>query len=77
MREARLEKGLTLKQLGEKLGVSESYCSAIESGVRQKKMDLALAMKLSQVLKVPIKRILHEEAKLRLAQDEDNTESVR
>lgn len=54
---ARTEKGLTMKQMGEKLDITESYYSMIESGTRQKKMDLTLVAKLSTVLGIPIAEI--------------------
>lgn len=54
---ARTEKGLTMKQMGERLDITESYYSMIESGTRQKKMDLTLVAKLSTVLEIPIAEI--------------------
>ena len=65
MREARKKKGLTLKELGEALHISESYCSSIESGTRQVKLDLVLAGKLADILDMPIKEILWKEELLR------------
>lgn len=54
---ARTEKGMTMKQMGEALDVSESYYSMIESGNRQKRMDLTLVSRLSAVLDIPITEI--------------------
>ena len=59
---ARTEKGLTMKQMGEKLDISESYYSMIEAGDRQKRMDLTLVSKLSTVLGIPIAEIASLEA---------------
>jgi transcriptional regulator with XRE-family HTH domain len=36
LRKARLEKGLTQKELGKKVGVSESYISLLERGIRER-----------------------------------------
>lgn len=63
LKELRSERGMTQAQLAEKLGISEAYLSYIESGDRQKKMDLALAMKLSGILKIDLREIVENEAK--------------
>lgn len=54
---ARTDSGMTQQQVANKIDVSESYYSFIESGERQKKMDIALAAKLSVVFGIPIERI--------------------
>lgn len=54
----RVEKGLTMKAMGEKLHISESYYCAIENGDRQKKMDVAIASGLAEIFGVPIARII-------------------
>ena len=58
----RTAKGLTMKELGEKLGISESYYFAIEKGERQKKMDIVLAAGLSAALDVPVADIILKDA---------------
>lgn len=63
LKDARLEKGLTMKQIGEKLNITESYYCAIESGVRQKNMDISLVSGLSVILGIPIAEIAELEAK--------------
>lgn len=55
---ARKEKNLTQLQVAEKLGVSESYYNYIENGTRQKKMDLPIASKLSEILGISVKQII-------------------
>lgn len=61
LQSARKEKGLTQKEVAEKLMVSEAYYSYIESGDRQKRMDLTLAVKLSGIFGIPIERIVELE----------------
>lgn len=56
--EARRNKGMTQLDLAKKLDISEGYYSFIESGDRQKKMDIALAAKLSVILDLPIETII-------------------
>ena len=58
LRAKRTEAGLTMKEMGDKLGISESYYSMIESGDRQKKMDVTLAAGLSAALNMPIAEII-------------------
>lgn len=62
LKEKRLAAGLTMKQIGEKLGISESYYCMIESGERQKKMDMTLVSGLSAALNIPIADIAALEA---------------
>ena len=54
----RVEKGCTMKEMGDKLHISESYYCAIENGDRQKKMDVTLAAGLAEAFGVPIARII-------------------
>jgi len=63
LKDARLEKGLTMKQMGEKLNITESYYCTIESGERQKNMDISLVSGLSAILGIPIAKIAELEAK--------------
>lgn len=65
LKEARLKNGLTMKELADKLSLSESYYNYIEKGMRQKDMDLSLVSGISKALGVPLKKILIEEEKLR------------
>jgi len=58
LKAARENKGYTMKQVAEKLGISESYYSLIESGERQKRMDMMLATGLSSALGVSVSKIV-------------------
>lgn len=62
LKNLRIEKGYTMKSLGDKLGISESYYCAIENGSRQKKMDISIIIALSAALAVPIAEIVQMEA---------------
>lgn len=63
LKEKRIEKGMTMAEVAEKLGITESYYCMIENGERQKKMDIAVAMKLSQILNEPVNRIIELEGR--------------
>lgn len=65
LKAARLRSELTMKQIAEKLGISESYYCSIENGDRQRNMDITLAAKLADILGVDIKDILIAEEDLR------------
>lgn len=57
----RKEKGMTQLEVARAIDVSESYYYYIENGDRQKKMDVALAAKLSVVFGIPVSQIIEYE----------------
>ena len=61
LKNARIERGLTMKELGVKLGISESYYCSIEAGIRQKNMDLSLIAALASALGIPVADIVQFE----------------
>lgn len=62
LKTARTEKNLTMKEMGSKLGISESYYCSIENGIRQKKMDLGLVAALASILGISMETIAQHEA---------------
>ena len=52
-----------MKDLAERLNISESYYSLIENGERQKKMDIAIVNGLSKLLGIPFQKIVEFESK--------------
>jgi transcriptional regulator with XRE-family HTH domain len=52
LRQARKLQGLTLKQLGKRVGLSENYLSEIENGLASPR--LAVAFRLSAELGLPV-----------------------
>ena len=63
MREAREKTGKTMATVAKELNISESYYCTIENGQRMRRLDIQFAMALADALRIPIKRILDEEAK--------------
>lgn len=61
MRIARNEANLTMAETASKVGISEAYYSMIESGERQKRLDITLAVKLAGVFGVDLNFIIAEE----------------
>lgn len=66
----RNEKGLTMKDVGEQLGISESYYSMVEAGERQKKMDLTVASGLSTIFGLSVSDIVDLEQAWQSEQEE-------
>lgn len=64
LKKLREESGMTQKQVGKELDISESYYAYIENGDRQKAMDISLARKLSKVFNVSIEQIVEFESTL-------------
>ena len=62
LKQARMDKGLTQLQIAGQLGTSEGYYSYIESGVRQKNMDISMVMKLAKALGMSTQQIIDNEA---------------
>lgn len=58
LKDARTKKGLTMKDISSKLGISESYYCAIENGDRQKNMDITLVSGLSAALGISVSKIV-------------------
>lgn len=59
--EERKKRGMTQLEVANEIGISEGYYSYIESGERQKKMDIIIATKLSVVFGIPVDRIVELE----------------
>lgn len=64
LRDRRKAKGFTMKLLGEKLGVSESYYCAIENGGRKKELSLGMASALARELEISVDEIIELEGGL-------------
>lgn len=58
MEACRKKANLTMREVADALDISESYYSLIESGERQKKMDITLVAKLAVVFKVSVDYII-------------------
>ena len=57
LKNLRLERNMTQQQVAAKMGVSDSYYSFIESGERQKKMDIVVIAKLAEIFGLSIQEI--------------------
>jgi len=59
---AREKAGLTQQDVANRIGISRQYYQMVETGERQKRMDLSLAGGLSVVLNIPIAEIVQRES---------------
>ena len=60
--EAREKAGLTQQDVANRIGISRQYYQMVETGERQKRMDLSLAGGLSAILYIPITEIVQKES---------------
>lgn len=58
LKSMRIKKEYTMKDMGKRLGISESYYCAIENGIRQQRMDLIFIGELAAVFDVSISEII-------------------
>ena len=61
LKKCRDYSGITPAQMADKLDISSDYYAQIESGTRQKNMDITLIAKLSAIFGLPLQRIIELE----------------
>ncbi|MBQ6846804.1 MAG: helix-turn-helix transcriptional regulator [Oscillospiraceae bacterium] len=61
LKKLREKNEFSQEDMAEKLGVVQGYYSMIENGERQKKLDLSIAIKLSEILGVSVEYIVEQE----------------
>ena len=64
LKNSREKLGLTQNEMSEKLNIAQGYYSMIESGERQKSLDLSLVTKLSEILGVTVDFIVENEKQI-------------
>lgn len=67
LKNERIKKGWNMKQVAEKLDITESYYCYIENGERQKNMDITLVAKMSSIFNLTIQQIVELERKYKSA----------
>ena len=65
LKDKRLAAGLTMSQMADRIGITESSYSKIEAGERQKKMDIEIAQSLSCVLGISVDEIATFESEVK------------
>lgn len=64
LKEMRTAANLTMQEIADKFNISRQYYEMIESGERQRKMDITLIAKISGLFNVPMEKIIEHERKL-------------
>ena len=64
LKQLREDRGLSMQDLADKLDISRQYYQMIESGERQKKMDITLVRGIATALNVSLESIIEEENRL-------------
>lgn len=62
LKEKRHAAGLTMKQISEKLDLTEGYYCRIECGNRKKKLDIVLANKMADLFSITVDEIIRLES---------------
>lgn len=61
LRNLRSHKKLTVREVSQKLGISESYYSLIENGFRQKHISVHILNNLSEIFDIPVNALIQQE----------------
>ena len=64
LKQLREDRGLSMQDIADKLDISRQYYQMIESGERQKKMDITLVRGIATALNVSLESIIEEENRL-------------
>ena len=84
LKEARLKRSLTMQDVADSFGISRQYYEMIESGERQRKMDITLIAKISDLFGIPMETVIEneraiyeKEEKKNHAKESNRTENAR
>lgn len=61
LKELRSQNGYTQTEVANKLGISQNYYCSIESGERQKDLDLSFITRIASIFNVSIEWIVEQE----------------
>ena len=64
LKELRDRMELTQSEVAKKLNITESYYCQIENGERKKKLDVELAVKVSEIFGVDVLWVIEQEKRL-------------
>jgi transcriptional regulator with XRE-family HTH domain len=68
LKKMREEKGLSMQDVADKIGISRQYYQMIENGERQRKMDITLVKSIANIFNVTLETIIENENNIK----EDN-----
>ena len=61
LKELRTERGMTQKEMAQKIGITEAYYALIENGQRQKKMDVTILAGIAKATGTSVGRVAVKE----------------
>ena len=64
LKKLRTDKGMTMLETAKAFGISKQYYEMIESGERQKKMDITMLSNIASLFGVSLEDVVAEERKL-------------
>lgn len=64
LKKMREEQGWTLQDVADRIGITKQYYQMIESGERQRKMDITLVKSVSEIFGIPLERVVNEEDRI-------------
>lgn len=65
LRQLRIDAGKTMQEVADAFGISRQYYEMIESGERQKKMDITMLVKVADLFGVTLDYVVEQERALR------------
>lgn len=73
LRLLRENKGMSMQDVADKIGISRQYYQQIEAGERQKKMDITLVIALSNLFDISAEQIISNEESIRSIVSEEES----
>lgn len=64
LKNLRTDRGMTMQEVADSFGISKQYYEMIESGERQKKMEITLVLKISSLFGLSVEKIVELESEI-------------
>lgn len=78
LKKLRTDRGMTMQEVADSFGISKQYYEMIESGERQKKMEITLVLKISSLFGLSVEKIVELESEImNSAEEKEETENER
>ena len=61
LKELREQRGMSMMDMADRIGISRQYYQQIEAGKKQKKMDITLVISLSHIFGISPEKIIAQE----------------
>lgn len=64
LKQLRVSAGMTMQEVADRFGITKQYYEMIESGERQRKMEITLIAKISDLFGIPMEQVIAREREL-------------